>query len=275
MLIESGASVNLANDHGNTPLIVALHNGQNAVAMQLLDKGASVNAVAIDGHTALLEVLLRAVSKLDPSHVGKSVFDDVFMKADATPADWQVAATPLERASQFRLAARLVEKHGASLAHVIDLTRDVDRNRTRYEDLLVDFASTIDPACLAILADTILPLLRDGHPFVRTAALRILSHVKVATLVGRATTIIWTLIRLNRTYTGVLQPLRAHLLSIDMFLTRRKFMREIAALRRDQVDFVRGAAVNCIQKHLGWPGMRVWTTPNDDALIAAFQGLRV
>ncbi len=52
-LIDKGADVNASNNWGNTPLHYALDNGHTEVAMALIDKGADVNARDNAGDTPL------------------------------------------------------------------------------------------------------------------------------------------------------------------------------------------------------------------------------
>ena len=54
LLLEGGASIDLANDAGSTALWKAAANGHMAVVSRLLEGGASVDLAAKDGTTPLL-----------------------------------------------------------------------------------------------------------------------------------------------------------------------------------------------------------------------------
>ena len=54
LLLDHGASVNLANSAGDTPLMVSADRYQPAIVKALLDGGADANAVDRDGNTALI-----------------------------------------------------------------------------------------------------------------------------------------------------------------------------------------------------------------------------
>jgi len=58
-LIDKGADVNASNNWGNTPLHYALDNGHTEVAMALIDKGADLNARNNDGYTPLHIALMK------------------------------------------------------------------------------------------------------------------------------------------------------------------------------------------------------------------------
>ena len=53
MLLEKGADINSANNHGITPLIGAAKDNRKAVVRFLLDNGAMIGAVDDGGNTAL------------------------------------------------------------------------------------------------------------------------------------------------------------------------------------------------------------------------------
>jgi ankyrin repeat protein len=57
-LIDAGAAVDAAAADGTTPLIVATHSGQSALALRLLEKGADPNIVGA-GYTAMHAAALR------------------------------------------------------------------------------------------------------------------------------------------------------------------------------------------------------------------------
>jgi len=48
LLVESGASLEVVNNHGYTPLHSAVHYGRSEIIAMLLQSGADVNAVTYD-----------------------------------------------------------------------------------------------------------------------------------------------------------------------------------------------------------------------------------
>ena len=53
LLLEKRADIDVKNDDGQTPLIVAVTKGELEIVRLLIKKGANVNAVDDDGKTAL------------------------------------------------------------------------------------------------------------------------------------------------------------------------------------------------------------------------------
>ncbi|NNJ90102.1 MAG: ankyrin repeat domain-containing protein, partial [Gammaproteobacteria bacterium] len=52
-LVRRGAQINSHDDNGNTPLIIAVNNGQRLVAKHLIDNNADVNVIGKNGITPL------------------------------------------------------------------------------------------------------------------------------------------------------------------------------------------------------------------------------
>lgn len=53
LLIDSGANINLLNDEGKSPLMLAVINGLTDVVQLLLEKGCNINSKNSDGYTSL------------------------------------------------------------------------------------------------------------------------------------------------------------------------------------------------------------------------------
>ncbi len=58
-LIGQGADINVQDERGYTPLIIACYNGQPEAARLLLESGANVNAQDFGGNTALMGVCFK------------------------------------------------------------------------------------------------------------------------------------------------------------------------------------------------------------------------
>lgn len=56
-LVEAGALLDVRDPHGVTPLMFSLITGSGAAAAAIMEKGADVNALDVDGRTALIEAL--------------------------------------------------------------------------------------------------------------------------------------------------------------------------------------------------------------------------
>ena len=57
LLCDHGANVDVQDSHGRTPLFVALSSGENAIAMELLEHGASTNILDINGRHVLHNIM--------------------------------------------------------------------------------------------------------------------------------------------------------------------------------------------------------------------------
>ena len=67
-LVDKGASVNLADNRGRTPLILASFKGNSATARFLLERGAAVNQTNVEGFSSLhfaAQVSLRNLHRTD------------------------------------------------------------------------------------------------------------------------------------------------------------------------------------------------------------------
>ena len=53
LMEEEGADVNIPNNNGNTPLMIATRNGHTEIARMLIDRGADVNIPDNNGNTPL------------------------------------------------------------------------------------------------------------------------------------------------------------------------------------------------------------------------------
>jgi ankyrin repeat protein len=218
MLIEAGASVDLVNRDGDTPLLLAAEAGSASVVSLLLENGACVDSMNRKCHTVLSRVALRS---------GAGVLEHT---------EWQ------------RMAVSLIENKGASLAQLLSHSEETVRHHG------ISFCrDSISAASMAAQAAMMMPLLEADAPTVRAATLEALQNVNLRMLVRRSTTIVRMLVRLNRSYTGVLHPLRAYLFpavaSQRAFVTRRAFITAIAGRREDTNVRVQEAANKCVGKH--------------------------
>ena len=51
--MELGSDINMAKDNGVTPLLIAVHQGKEAVVRALIEAGADVNQATEEGDTPL------------------------------------------------------------------------------------------------------------------------------------------------------------------------------------------------------------------------------
>ena len=100
LLIASGAELNVADRHGNTPLNEVAHSGHKALAQLLINAGADLNAPDKDirgplhtasmwgepGHREVAKLLIESGADLNaPDRNGKTPLDSV-----ATPMVAQI-----------------------------------------------------------------------------------------------------------------------------------------------------------------------------------------
>jgi ankyrin repeat protein len=63
-IIEDGANVNVNDDKGYTPLIIACYNRQADAAKMLIEAGAAVNAADFGGNTSLMGVCFKGYHEI-------------------------------------------------------------------------------------------------------------------------------------------------------------------------------------------------------------------
>lgn len=241
LLLQNRASVNVKGDRGDTALHFAAKtcvgfDGQDVYDSMalLLAHGADIEATNNAGLTAL----------------GSCILDHLPEQPAINRAKWLIK-------KGASLAALLVQtpqiypppQHGFGLPWAQHGFDEPPLPPTVHF-ILANLTSTI----VTEQAKYIVPLLEHHRHDVRMNSIRVLQMVTAADLSERATTIVQMLVRLNRTYTGVLQPLRAHLFPADVacraFVTRKKFVEAIAECRTDVSPAVQGMAMNWIQREI-------------------------
>lgn len=111
-LMESGASANVKDDFGNTPLILAAYNNQSEVIVALLASGADINVITEGGYSALFAAI--------DNHHDQSVEVLLDMGADINVVDHtgrSVLIAAIDRRIEFVLQERIIDKV-TSLNHV-------------------------------------------------------------------------------------------------------------------------------------------------------------
>jgi ankyrin repeat protein len=85
-LLTAGADINAADQHGQTSLMIAAHDGQTAVVKFLVDGGADLNRTAkhnlsalmlavLGGHLQIVGLLVAAGADIDRRGTGAPGFD--------------------------------------------------------------------------------------------------------------------------------------------------------------------------------------------------------
>ena len=234
LLLQNRASVNVKGDRGDTALHFAAKtclgfDGQDVYDSMalLLAHGADIEATNSAGLTAL----------------GSCILDHLPEQTAINRAKWLIK-------KGASLAALLVPSVGAAwLPWAQHGFREPPRPPT-VNFILANLTST----SMAEQAKYIVPLLEHHRPDVRMNSMRVLQMVTAADLSERATTIVRMLVRLNRAYTGVIEPLRAHLFPADVsrraFVTCKTFVEAIAARRTDTVPEIRDMAMNWIKREI-------------------------
>ena len=243
--------LNQAGPQGETALMVAVKQTHINVVELLLQNRASVNMKDGGGDTALhfaaktwdvsgsMALLLAHGADIEATNnAGRTALSSCLLEP-VTGAGFHQPATN---------RAKWLVKKGASLAGLLHNIAAP-----------IFIFGNLTSAIMAEQAKYIVPLLEHHRPDVRANSMRVLEMVTAADISERAATILRMLVRLDRTYTGVLEPLRAHLFPADVarraFVTRKKFVEAIAARRTDAVPMVRDMAMRWIHREIPLDGV--------------------
>ncbi len=101
-LILNGANVNVVDDKGNTPLILAsLYNNDPRIIELLISKGANINAIDSEGETALIKASQKSNFPL---------IVDALLRNGANPDDTSVSGfNPFMRACRFNKNPEIID----------------------------------------------------------------------------------------------------------------------------------------------------------------------
>ena len=264
-------------DWSFTPLIVAARAGHKSVVKLLIKSfgkrvdelieqkscwgNTALMAALNNNHVAVVEVLIQNGAKVDATN----------NEGLNAPAACMYCRKPPD----VNMAAWLVHQ-GASLVPMLTSPRSLAPEK--FEDL----ARALGSASLVARAHTIVPLLEHMNVSVRIRSMKLLLKVHPADVFERSTTVCRLLVRVNRTYTGVLQPLRAHLFPPDVsgraFITRKMLVEAIARRRDDANSTTSELAMQWFRTYVGFAavsalGFEIETAPVS-VLVAAVQALK-
>jgi len=147
LLIAKDADVNAKNKEGNTPLIAAVRNGHKEIAELLIAKGADINAKGSRDYTALI----RAVINPAPMEGSIEITKLLLARGADIEARQEHGATPLACAAYAgnTESAKLLIEHGANIEAKLNdgettpLLRAVSQEYVETAKLLLDKGANI------------------------------------------------------------------------------------------------------------------------------------
>jgi ankyrin repeat protein len=145
-LLKSGAEVDLANDQGTTPLMIAAYSGHSETMQLLIDHGAQINAQAAVNHnmTALLQAVYHGRLAATALLLKKGAQIDLPSSVGATPL---MLATTMGHLDVVRLLLEhkaAVNAQAAGVNNRTALHQAVDGNHAAIADLLIEHGADIN-----------------------------------------------------------------------------------------------------------------------------------